>query len=223
MDAKKFPLTESGNYSFQGERNGNTGRISEIKFINHLGTGASIELKEEPSDKYSGKGSASVINGVVGSSEKYGGNEWLGFEGKDFSATIDLGEMKPIKAMSMRFFKGEGQWIYFNWPGFLSSAVKVEERICIGHYAAYRRCNNRLISAISFGNIGSDPGKGNRNLYSCPPSMSANASPLGKAIKSAGLTTSASCSENRSEFCDIKSTGVSGSLLSVIRDSGVFV
>lgn len=112
MKDNKFPLTESGNYNFQGTRDGNVGRISEIKFVNHLGTNAAIELVDEPSGKYSGKGSASVINGVVGTSEKYGGNEWLGFEGKDFSATIDFGEMQPINEIKLRFFKGEGQWIY---------------------------------------------------------------------------------------------------------------
>jgi len=53
-----------------------------------------------------------VVNGIKGSDERYGDKEWLGFSAKDFEAVIDFGQNTEINEIQMRFFKGEGQWIY---------------------------------------------------------------------------------------------------------------
>jgi hexosaminidase len=71
-----------------------------------------IKTEPLPSPKYSGNGPGSIINGVLGSDHKYGGLEWLGFEGKDVRLTLDWEKSKNISKVSLRFFKGEGQWIY---------------------------------------------------------------------------------------------------------------
>lgn len=78
----------------------------------HLAAGHSLELEHDPHLKYSSGGPAAVINGINGSDERYGDDEWLGFDGKDCIATIDLGEATAVKQAQFRFFKGEGQWIY---------------------------------------------------------------------------------------------------------------
>ncbi|MFK7937639.1 MAG: discoidin domain-containing protein, partial [Saprospiraceae bacterium] len=92
--------------------NKSEGRLWEEQFDFHLAAGKKITLTTEPHPKYSGGGASSVINGVFGSDERYGDAEWLGFAGDDFEAVIEFGETKQLNEIKLRFFKGEGQWIY---------------------------------------------------------------------------------------------------------------
>ena len=78
----------------------------------HKAAGKTILLTHDPEKKYSGGGNGSIINGVKGSSDRYGDKEWLGFSGKDFEAVIDLGKSEKLNYAKLRFFNGEGQWIY---------------------------------------------------------------------------------------------------------------
>lgn len=89
------------------------GRSWQQSFEMHQAAGKSIELAHDPHPKYKGGGNGSIINGLLGSSERYGDAEWLGFaDGTDLEAVIDLGSSTPISTVGFRFFKGEGQWIY---------------------------------------------------------------------------------------------------------------
>jgi len=88
------------------------GREAELDLDFHKAVGKQISLKEMPADRYSKGGIQAVINGIKGSDERYGDKEWLGFNGNDFEAIIDLGQSTEISEIQMRFFKGEGQWIY---------------------------------------------------------------------------------------------------------------
>lgn len=88
------------------------GRVWEQAIQFHLATGKAIRLTHPPHDKYAGGGSASLLNGVPGSDERYGDMEWLGFSGQDFEAVIDLEAPTALHEISFRFFNGEGQWIY---------------------------------------------------------------------------------------------------------------
>ena len=84
----------------------------EQTFNMHLAAGQQITLTMPPHPKYGTGGEGAVVNGVLGSSERYGDAEWLGFAGDDFIATIEFAETQTPKAVKLRFFKGEGQWIY---------------------------------------------------------------------------------------------------------------
>lgn len=88
------------------------GRAWEQSFKMHKAAGKNISLITKPHPKYSGGGNGSVINGVLGSNERYGDAEWFGFDGDDFSAIIEMNEGDTLKEVVFRFFKGEGQWIY---------------------------------------------------------------------------------------------------------------
>jgi len=105
-------LKEEGEYKFTANLNGHNGRISYLKFNPHLGNFAEIKLKNQPAEKYSGNGPQSVINGVIGSDDRYGGDEWLGFEGTNFVGDIQFSEPQQLKTITLRFFNGQGQWIY---------------------------------------------------------------------------------------------------------------
>jgi len=88
------------------------GREANMLINFNKATGKSIRLKEQPADRYSKGGVQAVVNGIKGSDERYGDKEWLGFSAKDFEAVIDFGQNTEINEIQMRFFKGEGQWIY---------------------------------------------------------------------------------------------------------------
>ena len=69
-------------------------------------------INKAPHASYSGSGAQGLINGIAGSSKRYGDKEWLGFWGEDIEITIDLGEEIDIKTIETRFHNGKGQWIY---------------------------------------------------------------------------------------------------------------
>ncbi|HHB52580.1 MAG TPA: beta-N-acetylhexosaminidase, partial [Saprospiraceae bacterium] len=84
----------------------------KLDFNIHQAAGAKIELEFAPSKKYSSGGIGALVNGLMGSSERYGDKEWLGFDGTDCSVTIDLGGPKEISQFRFSFFNSPRQWIY---------------------------------------------------------------------------------------------------------------
>lgn len=96
--------------SFMGDKA--AGRVTELPFSMHKAAGKAIQLTNPPDDRFSGNGPGSLINGVMGNSKRFGGSEWLGFEGQDFEAVIDFGGEMTFSSVSMRFFNGNGTWIY---------------------------------------------------------------------------------------------------------------
>jgi hexosaminidase len=88
------------------------GRGWEQTFEIHKASGKQITLVNQPHEKYQGGGNSSIINGVLGSNERYGDSEWLGFDGENCEALIDFGEAVELSNYTFRNFDGEGQWIY---------------------------------------------------------------------------------------------------------------
>jgi len=72
----------------------------------------SIELKNDPSPKYSGQGTLTLEDGRRGSFA-FTSNEWLGFEVDNFEAVVDLGESKDIKNIEVGFLEEQKSWIFF--------------------------------------------------------------------------------------------------------------
>ena len=87
------------------------GRMYKQQFDWHKGVGKKITFVESPAERYSVGGKGAVVNGVRGSTEKYGDSEWLGWEGMDVEALIELGG-EEVSKVTLHFFNGEGQWIY---------------------------------------------------------------------------------------------------------------
>jgi hexosaminidase len=117
---ESYLLTESGVYRFKGVKGTDKfGKETMLKVDLHKGTVSNISGELNPSEKYFGGGLNALINGIEGSNQKYGGNEWLGFEGTDCNVVIELPTADSIKFVELKFFKGEGQWIY------LPSQIKI--------------------------------------------------------------------------------------------------
>ncbi|RZW56580.1 MAG: beta-N-acetylhexosaminidase [Flavobacteriaceae bacterium] len=78
----------------------------------HKAVGQKIKLNVEPHSAYSGSGKNGLINGIVGSDNRYGDKEWLGFWGDDLRITIDFEDDIEVTSIKTRFHNGQGQWIY---------------------------------------------------------------------------------------------------------------
>ncbi len=86
-------------------------KISEKTISMHKAVGKSISLKEPPHKRYKAKGAISLVDGLQGS-DNFRDGYWLGFEGKDMEAEIDLGVMTPVNSVSETFFQRSGSWIF---------------------------------------------------------------------------------------------------------------
>ncbi|MDX2250360.1 MAG: GH92 family glycosyl hydrolase [Bacteroidia bacterium] len=71
-----------------------------------------VSLKNQPHEHYPAGGGLSLIDGVNGSSNFHDG-KWLGFEGNDLEAEIDLKESRPVKKIAIHLMENQGSWIFF--------------------------------------------------------------------------------------------------------------
>ena len=100
---------------------GNSKIISEQVNFNKA-TCCPIELKAQPSAKYSYKGATTLVDGLKGGNS-YAGGRWLGFWGTDVEATIHLGVPTEISKVSTEAIVDMGAWIM----GATGLAVSVSE------------------------------------------------------------------------------------------------
>lgn len=106
-------LDQSGQYTGQAFQDGKAvGRPAQINYQQHLATTGQLTLQQQPSPVYNAGGNTAIINGILGSNDKYGDKEWLGFSGDDFTARLDLKAPKSLQRIQFRFFNAPGQWIY---------------------------------------------------------------------------------------------------------------
>lgn len=94
--------------------------VLAMPFRKHKAVIRDIKLTTPPHPSYSEGGNEALVNGVLGSNSKFGDGQWLGWEGENVEAVIDLGDFIQIKEMTLRFFNSPGQWIY------LPKGIKIE-------------------------------------------------------------------------------------------------
>lgn len=88
------------------------GKGSTLTVWLHKAAGSQISLTHQPAPQYSGNGPGSLINGVMGPTKRYNSNEWLGFDGQNLEAVIDLGRPNAISKVTTHFFHAPGLWVY---------------------------------------------------------------------------------------------------------------
>jgi hypothetical protein len=69
-----------------------------------------IHIKSNPHPMYSDGGEETLIDGIRGDLNWKKGN-WLGFQGQDFEAVIDLGEVREITKLGAGFLQDSRSWI----------------------------------------------------------------------------------------------------------------
>ncbi|MBN1387264.1 MAG: sulfatase-like hydrolase/transferase [Bacteroidales bacterium] len=82
----------------------------DIKLENSAG-GADIKLETDPDTKYYAGGARSLLDNIAGSRSHSDGC-WLGFEQDDLDAEIDLGKIRMVNTVEIRFLNSPGSWIF---------------------------------------------------------------------------------------------------------------
>lgn len=90
------------------------GKKSSIsqKFSFNKATGKKISLLSPASRSYPGDGAFTLVNGVQNEKGMSRSREFLGFEGTDCEALIDLGTIQAIKEVTVHILESAGSWIY---------------------------------------------------------------------------------------------------------------
>jgi hypothetical protein len=87
----------------------------------HLALGKTSNMVSPPSPKYQGGNTLSLTDGILGSNDfRY---NWLGWEGDDLQTTLDMGEVKLVSSLQMRFLQDIRSWIFMP----LSLSVEISE------------------------------------------------------------------------------------------------
>jgi len=86
--------------------------VSERQFVRSKYDVKEITLNNNPSDKYRGEGAKTLTNFIKGSQQFTDGN-WIGYEGKHFTATLDLGESVDVESVTVSALESTGAWIFY--------------------------------------------------------------------------------------------------------------
>lgn len=105
-------LRESGEVTGVYMRNNRIVDSVSFRLQFHKATGKKVTLKDKPSRNYPGDGAFTLVNGIRNTRGLGRAREFIGFEGKDLEATIDLGRAQRIDSVVVHSLVQEGSWIY---------------------------------------------------------------------------------------------------------------
>ncbi len=87
-----------------------TSAFFEEGTVNHLARRKTITLEPPASKKYHGGDATALVDGMKGWGDYHA--HWLGFEGEDMQATIDLGSVQTISAINTDFLQDINSWVF---------------------------------------------------------------------------------------------------------------
>jgi hexosaminidase len=90
-------------------------------------TGKKIVLKNESSKTYPGNGAVTLVDGIVNDKALGRTKEFLGFQGIDMEAFIDLGKKEALKQVTVHILNQPASWIYP--PGNIKVFLSQDGRI----------------------------------------------------------------------------------------------
>jgi hexosaminidase len=106
IETDKNIKLRAATFSKSGEKLSNS--LEKDYFVN-LSTGKKYTLTNQPK-AYTGGETYALTNGLK--ANELPSDAWVGFDGKDLEAVIDLDSIQTIKRVSVAFFKSSGQWIF---------------------------------------------------------------------------------------------------------------
>ena len=86
-------------------------RIFEHGMLAHLGMDKKVNFGIPYSEQYPAKGAATLTDGIGGYDDYH--YNWLGWQGCDMNATVDLGTVQTINSVSCGFMDDQKSWIFF--------------------------------------------------------------------------------------------------------------
>ena len=82
------------------------------RFSFNKATGKKITIINQPSKSYPGDGAFTLVNGMQNEKGLAKSSEFLGFNGTDLDATIDLGREMNVSKVTLHVLSQNGSWIY---------------------------------------------------------------------------------------------------------------
>jgi arylsulfatase len=79
--------------------------------VSHVAVGATVTLTKPPSPNYPAQGPSSLTDGQLGTRDHQDGR-WLGFEGDDMEAVIDLGKAMVLHRIGLDCLRAQVSWIF---------------------------------------------------------------------------------------------------------------
>lgn len=81
------------------------------KRIEHAAVECRVRLSADPARQYAGAGPATLTDGILSPADHAGG-DWLGYEGRDLEAIIDLGKPVAIRSLAAHFLQSVSVGIF---------------------------------------------------------------------------------------------------------------
>jgi hexosaminidase len=107
-----IPVNRSTTLIARQEYERTNGKTFEQTFNFNKTTGKKISLAEPASGKYPGDGAFTLVNGVQNTTGMKRSKEFLGFDGTDCIATIDLGKVTDMNRVTAHVYDDKGSWIW---------------------------------------------------------------------------------------------------------------
>ena len=101
-----------------------TRRFLDESRVTHLARGAAVSLAVPASPKYHGGDESALTDGIRGWNDYR--MHWLGFEGEDMDAVIDLGAERTVSSVTVDFLQDIESWVFM--PLTLDVAVSADGR-----------------------------------------------------------------------------------------------
>ncbi len=118
--AGPIPLTKSATVRALAALDGRQSVVSPAVKFECLAGIKDVELHPDPAPEYAGHGVLTLVDGKRGGTGGLG-EEWLGFEGKDIEAVVDLGETRSLTGITVGFLSNQPRWIFL--PAAVEYAV----------------------------------------------------------------------------------------------------
>jgi hexosaminidase len=103
------------------EKEGKVLDKNSATFLINKATGSRFRLSAQADAPYNKGGENVLVNGILANPARFSDPEWLGFNGKDAEATLDLGRVEKLNQLTSRFYHAPGSWIYA--PGSMTVQV----------------------------------------------------------------------------------------------------
>ncbi len=94
------------------KENWSPSEIAEKQFVRVRYRPQGIHLAKGPDERYAGKGSRTLHDFSKGS-ERFSDGQWIGWEGENVTATVDLGRSVPVSGVTIGALEDTGAWIFF--------------------------------------------------------------------------------------------------------------
>jgi len=86
--------------------------VNEQQFVHSKVAFKSVKLSSPPADAYKANGSKSLFD-LNKENESFAGGNWLGWQGKNITATLELKEKQLIEKVYIRSVSDPNSWIFF--------------------------------------------------------------------------------------------------------------